>query len=73
MSQMETLSFSFSAHSSSQRCGKKRWTTKWDLDFFSKKMLFIPIHKDFHWPLCIVCNAEYINSCDCVEENTSLR
>jgi sentrin-specific protease 7 len=30
------------------------WTTKWDLDIFHKRMLFIPIHKEFHWSLCIV-------------------
>ena len=47
------------------------WTTKNDLDVFTKKMLFLPIHKDFHWSLCIICNAGNVNSSDCVEEDTS--
>jgi Ulp1 family protease len=47
------------------------WTTKKDLDVFTKKMLFLPIHKDFHWSLCIICNAGNVNSSDCVEEDTS--
>jgi Ulp1 family protease len=46
-----------------------KWTTKWDLDVFSKKMLFLPIHKDFHW--CTICNAGNANSSDCVEEDSS--
>jgi Ulp1 family protease len=38
------------------------WTIKWDLDDFCKKMSFIPIRNEFHWSLCIVCNAENVDS-----------
>ena len=46
------------------------WTTTWEFDFFRKKMLFFPIHKEFYWSLCIVCNAGNNDSSDCEKEDT---
>jgi hypothetical protein len=33
-----------------------RWTEKRGVDIFTKKFIFIPINKSFHWSLCVVIN-----------------
>ncbi len=40
------------------------WTTNRDIIFFSKKMVFIPIHKDQHWTLAVVNNAGLVDFCN---------
>ena len=37
-----------------------RWTKKKNINIFEKKMIFIPVHKDLHWSLCVVCNPNQI-------------
>jgi sentrin-specific protease 7 len=32
------------------------WTTKKNIDIFSKKFIFIPINQSLHWSLCVVVN-----------------
>jgi Ulp1 family protease len=39
------------------------WTSNRDVDSFTKKMVFIPIHKDHHWSLAVVINAGLVNCC----------
>ncbi len=41
------------------------WTTNRDIDIFSKKMVFVPIHKDHHWSLAVVINPGLL---DCLNE-----
>ncbi len=38
-----------------------------DIGVFSKKMVFVPIHKDQHWSLAVVTNAGLADFCN--EEN----
>lgn len=32
------------------------WTTKKRINIFTKRMIFIPVHQDMHWSLCVVVN-----------------
>lgn len=42
------------------------WTVKKNINIFEKKFIFIPIHADLHWSLCVVVNpgliANFFNS-----------
>ncbi len=77
MSQKKTLFFCFQHTILHQNVDGIKivtaWTTKRDLDVFTKKMLFLPIHQDFHWSLCIICNAGNVSSSGCVEEENVLK
>lgn len=43
--------------------GVSRWTTKKNIDIFSKTFIFIPINESLHWSLCVVCNpGEFRNA-----------
>ncbi len=32
------------------------WTEKKNINLFEKKLVFIPVHADFHWSLCVLVN-----------------
>ena len=36
------------------------WTAKKGIDIFKKKLIFIPVHADVHWSLCVVVNPGHI-------------
>lgn len=43
--------------------GKKSvesWTANKGIDIFKKKLIFIPVHEDCHWSLCVVVNPGHI-------------
>jgi Ulp1 family protease len=40
------------------------WTTNRDIDIFSKKMVFVPIHKDHQCSLAVVINAGLVDCCN---------
>jgi Ulp1 family protease len=40
------------------------WTLKWNIETFSKRFLFLPIVKAFHWSLCVICNAGKVTNSD---------
>jgi len=43
--------------------GKKSvesWTANKGIDIFKKKLIFIPIHENSHWSLCVVVNPGHI-------------
>lgn len=35
-----------------------RWFISRGVDLFTKRMLFIPIHHEFHWSVAVVCNLD---------------
>ena len=41
------------------------WTANKGIDIFKKKLIFIPVHADVHWSLCVVVNPGHIaNNCN---------
>ena len=36
------------------------WTAKKKINIFEKKLIFIPVHADNHWSLCVVVNPGLI-------------
>ena len=39
-----------------------RWTKRKNVNIFEKKIIFIPIHADSHWSLCIILNPGSIKN-----------
>ena len=36
------------------------WTANKGINIFKKKLIFIPVHADVHWSLCVVVNPGHI-------------
>ena len=36
------------------------WTEKKKINVFEKKLIFVPIHADLHWSLCVIVNPGLI-------------
>lgn len=39
--------------------GVRSWTANQKLNIYSKKMIFVPVHENGHWSLCVVVNPNY--------------
>merc|ERR1711862_652505 len=42
--------------------GVSRWTSKKNINIFTKTFIFIPINESLHWSLCVVCNPGRIET-----------
>ncbi|KAF6001052.1 hypothetical protein F1559_002065 [Cyanidiococcus yangmingshanensis] len=36
----------------------KRWLIARGVDLFTKKMVFVPVHHEFHWSVAVLCNLD---------------
>jgi Ulp1 family protease len=40
------------------------WTANKGIEMLSKKFIYVPLHREWHWPLIIVVNLGLIDVCD---------
>ncbi len=48
------------------------WTINRDIEVFSKKMVFVPTHKNQHWSLTVIINADLVDHFDEVNETSEI-